>query len=543
MQLRRPSGGWEERIEEPIARSDAQGRFECPRSDARVRSCRLLADDAQHTTVMPFEFPRAAEADRVIVVGPRREYGGRVVDEHGTGLAGARVSIAMSEATERRLLAGHVRTDSVAWTTVAGEDGRFVIEGVGWSEGLALAAESLERETARIPLPDASDLELRVVLRSAEAKLLGTVVDAEGRPVEQATVFLDAVQTLTDALGRFAFPAPDPSREHTLVAVQKDHLPARLALAKDASRPDPIVLVLGGAPLSISGEVVREDGSPVPGARVWIDDAVVLDLVERTMPDGTIVSGGDTTAEGLISGRTGPCHFTAGPDGSFVVRGLLPRAYSLSASDLATLALVTLPAVEAGTSSLRIVLDEPTPPRRVEGRALSLSGVPLAGLRVYASRTGGDASVPVISPWKMDGPTTDDEGRFAFKALHIEGTSLHFSGVDVYPYGRPFSLESKQDLRHLEVRLPAMCSFQVLLQDPAEAGRAAVRDAEGRLLIVQTIIGNVGKSDVAIDLAEGASEVASTSESARWLVLLKGEQEVRRVPILLVPATTVILRP
>jgi hypothetical protein len=544
MQLRRASGGWEERIEEPIARTDAAGRFECPRPDARVRSCRLLGDDARNTTVMPFEFPRAAEADRLIVVGPRRDYAGQVVDERGAGLAGARVSIAMSEATERRLLAGHVRTESTAWVTVADADGRFSFEGVGWSEGLLLAAESLERETARRLLPDASDLGLRVVLIAAEARLLGTAVDAEGRPVEQVTVFLDTVHTLTDALGRFAFPAPDPSREHALVAVQKDHLPARLALAKDAPLPDPIVLVLGGVPLSISGKVVREDRAPVPGARVWIDDAVVLDLVERTMPDGTIVSGGDTTAEGLISGRTGPWrHFTSGPDGSFVVRGLLPRAYSLSASDPATLALVTLPAVEAGTSGLWVTLDEPTPPSPVRGRALSMSGVPLAGLQVYASRTRGDASAPVISPWKMDGPTTDAEGRFAFEALHVEGTSLHFIGTGVYPYGRPYSLESTQDLGHLEVRLPAMCSFQVLLQDPKEAGRAAVRDAQGKLLIVQTIVGNVGKADVALDLAEGVSEVTSTSESARWLVLLKGDQEVRRVPILLEPVTTAILRP
>jgi len=172
-----------------------------------------------------------------------------------------------------------------------------------------------------------------------------------------------------------------------------------------------------------------------------------------------------------------------------------------------------------------------------------MSGVPLAGLQVYASRTRGDASAPVISPWKMDGPTTDAEGRFAFEALHVEGTSLHFIGTGVYPYGRPYSLESTQDLGHLEVRLPAMCSFQVLLQDPKEAGRAAVRDAQGKLLIVQTIVGNVGKADVALDLAEGVSEVTSTSESARWLVLLKGDQEVRRVPILLEPVTTAILRP
>lgn len=524
------------------SRSDPGGRFVLPRPQGY---CWVLADTTEWTTAVPHEFvPDRPEIEAVVVVGRRNDYGGVVVDAEGRGLADVPIVVAMSPATARGLLPGRERSHSIEWKARTQADGRFEFEGVAWTQGLAFTATSTGLRPTTLVLPEASDLDLRVVLRAEEEFLVGTVLDPEGQPAPGSTVFLDTASTTADGGGRFAFPKPDLEAEHALVAVLVDHLPARLAIGGRIAVPDPLVLVLGGPPLSISGRTVDGEGHPVAGALVWIEDRTLLDRVV-TRRDGAVGISGFATAENLMAGAHSFVNrFRSGPDGRFEVRGLLPRAYPLWACELATFSLVSMPAVEAGTRDLVLVLEEESPTRRIAGRALSLSGSPIQGLRVTVSRTAGSGLSIVSAPLRIEGaPVTDAEGRFAIEAIHVGDSSIWFSGDGILSMDEPLELDPSQDLEHLEIRLPMKCSVQVRLRDASEADQVVVRDEAGRYVSTEQRVGLTSSSDMPLEFVDGVSEVFSTGENARWLVLMKAGKEVRRVPIQLVVGQVTTIRP
>jgi RNA polymerase sigma-70 factor (ECF subfamily) len=522
--------------------SDTDGRFTVPMP---TTYCHIFADKPGWTTVMPYEFaPERDNPDVIVVVGPRNEYGGLVVDEKGQGLPDVSIVAALSLGAERNLLPGQQRSHARAWRVTSNADGHFDLKDVGWTPGLELNAQSTGRVPAKLVLPETSELDLRVILAVSTDLLTGSVIDADGNPVPEASVFLDATSSVADAQGMFAFPQPDLSTAHALVAVKKDHLPARVEFGAGKDLPLPLVLVLGGPPLTIAGRTVDANGLAIANAYVWVGDKTYLDRVVHEMKGGVAISGTMATAEDLLVGASYPKQFRSGADGSFEVKGLLPRAYSVSASDPRTLAIVTSPAVEAGKKDLVLVLEEKSPAPRVAGRVLSLSGLPISGVRVWASRTIYSGPSPVHALLIEGAPVTDAEGRFAFSSLHVlDKAYLRFSGDMVFAEGVEVELDSTQSLEQLEIHIPAKCMFQVRLADPTEADFCTVLNEKSRGLEVLIRIGNTLQNTSLLWLADGLSEVVSTAETARWIVLHKGEKEVRRVPIQLTPAEVTTLRP
>jgi RNA polymerase sigma-70 factor (ECF subfamily) len=524
----------------PTCRSGADGGFELPSPEFQGR---ILADTTEWTTVMPCPLGRLSE-DAIVVVGRRRHYGGTVVDESGRGLPNVALRTRMSEKTERAMIAGRERESVVEHATTSDADGRFDLPDVGWTDELELMAESVGYRASRLALPDGSDRDLRIQLTLDDNLLVGSVVDAESRPAPAATVFLDLASKTVDDGGRFAFPRPDLSTGHTLVAVKAGYLPARQSFGAAKALPEPLVLVLGGPPLSIRGRTVDERGAAIVHASVWIADKTYLDR-KVTQTSGGVGITGFATAEDQMSGTQ---NFwkgaTSGEDGNFEIPGLLPRAYTVCASDPDTLAIVSVPAVDAGTSDLVIVVEEKTPARRVAGRVLSLAGTPIPGLRVFVSRSRESGATYVHAPLRTDGaPVTDAEGGFVFERLHVEDSSLRFAGKGVILQDEPFELDPGQDLEHLVFHFAAACSLQVRLVDPAEADEVIVRSEAGKYLTTELRIGNTMGTNQPLTLVDGVSEVFRTSEEARYLELLKAGKEVRRVPIRLAAGEVTTVRP
>jgi hypothetical protein len=187
-------------------------------------------------------------------------------------------------------------------------------------------AVDVELEFVDVRAPDRAHVHQRVdtgedptatidctVVLVAGSDLSGTVVDEAGRPVPEAYVQLDPTvdgasgeTVFADATGAWQMHNVGTST-YTLQASSRAHIAtAELALAHDGTRATRGIVVRVEAGGEIAGLVVDAAGRPVEGARV----------------------------------RAGPVAETSDARGEFVLRGLAPEIYSVSA------ATTTLGAIE-----------------------------------------------------------------------------------------------------------------------------------------------------------------------------------------------------
>jgi hypothetical protein len=304
---------------EPFALAGADGVFTWSTPEWTA----LVAESDELTTVLP---AFAGSDACAIVVAPRRSYAGFVIDESGTGLADVRLHAQMDAAMARRLLAGKERASARTWVARSGADGAFALEGVGWTEELALVARLDGFVEARVALPPENTRGLEILLRQparGARSVSGVVVDPAAEPVVGATVAFETGKGVTsDREGRFVIEAPPGRQSAVLWAVQRGRAPARHEFADLeaylASTPRAqLVLTLGERPESIGGVVVDGDGAPVAGAWVFTWD----------MQRWAVAS----FVESLLTDQDFPGRASTGPHGRFSVEGLLPRPYTLHA--------------------------------------------------------------------------------------------------------------------------------------------------------------------------------------------------------------------
>lgn len=176
------------------------------------------------------------------------------------------------------------------------------IHPVAWTEG---CADSTYEE---VKLGE-SDVELTLKVACHESAN-GVVLDAEGKPIADAVVFLDGLaqheSVTTDATGTFRFHQPN-----AMYQLKIDHeryrayeQPLQLP-AKDIT----IVLDAGG---SIAGRIVDGKGKGLAGTSVTVVPAVLDTLLGE-------IEGGNTSA-------------TTDPEGHFIVTGLLAGRLVVSAT-------------------------------------------------------------------------------------------------------------------------------------------------------------------------------------------------------------------
>jgi RNA polymerase sigma-70 factor (ECF subfamily) len=198
---------------------------------------------------------------------------GRVVDDAGRGVADAHVSIEDDIDWEPR------RTDADGGFSVA-------VPRPGHYRARVMPHDLSRRNTARdVDLEVGRDGKTNVVLTLQTAprgELTGTVVDAAGHPVAGARVSSAEQKVrpvVTDANGRFAFRVGVLARfdrrvdsDHQVFFVARHGaLASAFAPIAIRDRDQSFQLTLRLGPAGIAGVVVDLDGSPVPGADVWLN--------------------------------------------------------------------------------------------------------------------------------------------------------------------------------------------------------------------------------------------------------------------------------
>ena len=279
--------------------TDAAGRYALAATTAATR---VVVDDAELTTVLAARAPRLDPGTvPILVVAPRLELRGNVVEASGMPVADATVQVRMPADLRGRIPGVLDFSIDETWRVRTDADGRFTLQTVPRVDGalLRVDATGFVRHEQPLPHDDRSDLAITLTTPIEPGRhITGVVVDAADNPVEDAVVAfgvdttrsgpagqftfdLQAEQTFNAVAARFAEIADD-----TLVAVKPGYLPGMVRRPTADASPharwsEPVRIVLGGLPLSIAGFVVNGDGEPVTGARVWIADPDVPRRLRR----------------------------------------------------------------------------------------------------------------------------------------------------------------------------------------------------------------------------------------------------------------------
>jgi len=165
---------------------------------------------------------------------------------------------------------------------------------------------------------------------------------------------------------------------------------------------------------------------------------------------------------------------------------------------------------------------------------------------------------PAFQAWRyidesfpIDGPLTDDEGRFELANVPLDGVTLDFSSDAIIPRG--IGAESYKDdgtsssslaefvgthPESLEIQVERRAHVQLELVDPSGKPEFRLLDEAGKPVEMTVFMGTNRYFFQEVPCVEGRSHVVSTTERARWLVLLRDGKETQRVQVKLVPGET-----
>lgn len=530
------------RAEDLRIRSGVDGRFEIPGLPPSAYA--ILSADPRWSTVLAGSARVAPATTSIVVVAPRLDLAGTVVDEDGLPLRGAELSVHVPRAFGAGF--GRPLDASVErqWSAATDEKGAFALADVPAIRDASLQVVLGGYETAVDSLPSASDSALRIVLarpRAGTGRLGGIVVDNAGGLVPGARVSVGWESTFSDARGRFELDVvktPAPTRA---IAAREGYLPAVQEAPKGADGvvawPAEILLRLGGPPLAIAGRVVDGSGSPVAGARVWLADPTYFGLVERE----------PVQIETLLGRKDAPfwAFERTKEDGSFEIRGLLARTYEVRTLDPRTLLAASSAPIDAGARDVEIRLPKDALHGKIAGHVVTRDGSPVEGALVVVQRFG--FSQEFIGGGTRDEwvprpeVKTDAEGRFEIADVPREGVELFVHGEEILFW----SMDLKEGVAVDDIRcvVNRRMHLQIELDDPVDrADELRVLDGEGQPMILRIMRGESSFTDRKAAIAEGRSQVLSTSEDARTVVLFKGGQEIDRIPVTLHAGSVQIVR-
>ncbi len=279
----------------PLVAGDRDGKI---RVDLRSRrfpnrvSIDVWADgfvQQQHVLFVTRNGKDEAVREKTITLFPATEtLGGKVVDEQGDPIVGARVEVSGKlgpngrQAREELAYEVGTRTDAkgewrlrcfrnMVYANLSLFHPDYLSE-YGWHDrphGDGVHAAAMK------PLRDFTDVQ--VMARGV--RLSGRVVDPQGKPIAGALVcWFEAAQlgpvsdedldrTTTDAEGRYELPHVRPTRV-VILATAKGHAPSQLLMTAERSTSD--LQITLAPPSVLSGQVVDPRGRPIEGAVVVV---------------------------------------------------------------------------------------------------------------------------------------------------------------------------------------------------------------------------------------------------------------------------------
>ncbi len=388
-----------------FASSDADGRFQLEAPPAE-----RFWLQAEAAGFLPLVEHPAAGHELVLRLEPAAAVAGRVVDEAGRPVPGARLTAALRSHPDKRPA---FRPDRAAGRAVSDREGRFQLTGLHPAAGYELAVAKAGFHPSRAPLepaaPGGGRPPLRVVLERSRA-IHGRVVDAEDTPLAGVTVRLleaaegrrrsprslraappDRWTTRTGAEGRFTL--PDVPSRRVDVAAYKEGFSllivrgVRIPEAREAFDLGTLGLVRGAA---VAGWVRAADGEPLVAAEVWVVDAAVgeplamAEAITRQPPDAATAAEGRFQVTDLPPGE--PFHLLVDAD------GYLPAAVPGLTAPTPEPIEVRLESAAGVRGEVVDAEQRPIADAQVRLQPVVVAGEPRRGRRPLSVRSDGDGS-------------------------------------------------------------------------------------------------------------------------------------------------------
>lgn len=548
-----------------LATSAEDGAFQCLLANAS----RLWVIDDHFTTVMAgVPDSGATEKEILVVVAPLIELAGRVIDEYGNLVGGARVELKAPHQLRRDIGWGLDFSQEVRFVTESGVDGHFEFPNApGFVGGVLRAtADGYVPYEEAAPEVSSSTNQLVMVRPTLSGNLLtGQVIDELGVVVPNAYVSMGVDTTRTDAAGGFVFDLADPKSSNRifaefpgefsadkLIAIKPGFLPGEQSargIDEDGRPiwPDHVVLRIGGEPLAISGRVVDTTGSPLAGMRVWIEDPTFFGGLREEGKPYTNMSHVET----MLIGHDPSWSFveTSG-DGEFRLEGLLDRNYAVGVMDPKSLTRAREESVQAGRSGVEIELSYEETWETVRGLVVDGRGTPVAGASVRVTTDAFRTIVgKVVQTQHASGSetTTDADGQFELSVVPKEYAYFRVDHPDSIPLELGRSEQALrgivgEDYDEFTLVISRRCHFKIELSSSDEADSFQMLDAEGAPLSLSEFRGNGRRDGFRFEILGGQTNVFAVSDTAVELVLYLEGAEVRREPVDLVPGEQTTLR-
>ena len=450
---------------------------------------------------------------------------GDVKDPSGHAVAGVTVSMGLPtnlpaglSVEEWKALCGAARASS-------NSTGAFHLERVAKLPGARIQFRKKRYANNFASIPE-NEERLEIVLRPIRPRLSGVVLTVEGIPSSRATVRLGEQSAVSGRNGRFVLNVdPQLVLGLDLFALKAGHQPGAVEITQEVVESQFVEVILGQAPLQISGKVVDSSGEPSAGCHVLVRDATVVDP-NRSPPE---------TTEGLL-GSTGT-QVRTNRDGRFVLDGLKDRSYHLFCwgDDLS---MAFAGPFAAGSDDILIRLPPDSARRTISGTLTSLGGEVLA-----------DQTVSVEVVWTQDsgratllhgfvaGPhvRTDEGGRFQIEGVPACDLRISCAGTLVFAdfwNARSMPLKNTEDWQEIRWSVPASCRVR-LTNSTFESGVVRVFNAEGETLtmIHKAEFGLAASKFIAMT---GKQEFTfNVSEEAVSIGVYDGQEELYRSPLVL----------
>jgi RNA polymerase sigma-70 factor (ECF subfamily) len=507
----------------------------------------LVCRDTRFATVLGAEVdPASPASEYFVVVAPAVTLAGIVLsDGPEFPAAHARVGIEVPLSFRGRFRAVLDHCYALDWSTHTDAQGRFELHG---APGLACARIEAFDEFGRgsVPVPELGSTTIEIAYQTSASHSsapsgncilqIGEVRHADGNLAPWTLVAAAGRITRSDAEALFELAVPKQSASGTeLVAVARGEQAASFTPARDPDGtqhwPSFASLVLGPPSLSIAGTVHGTDGAPLDGAQVWIEDPAFV---------GHELHGFVTLERQMGGAADGWPLTSAGSGGHFELSGLLARGYRLAAMDMATLQVVHVGPIEAGTSDLQIAFPAEGLWPRVAGRLIDTHGAPVGGLSVARTVISRQMRSPEgSSSWGsqewMPEVTSDELGRFELERVPRTGVILaprEFPNVQR-------ALDPDEDPLAIVIVVPHVAHLQIELAADAPAqGSVAILDAVGTPLTFYVYGGGSVSTRSQVDLANadefsgGRTPALSVPDTAAAVVLRDAHgNELRRVPV------------
>lgn len=493
--------------DEILARTDALGGFRIPAENLPLT---LEARGEGLASILRARYERANSGEGLLLVAPALDLGGRVIDEGGQAIPGARVELVCDESAFARVERPVRLVSEVLCAFEADAAGRFERPNLARAAGLALRVACAGFETLKRPTLELGTDELFVLAASpASSELTGTVRRQDGRLAAGAKVRLASASTTSAGDGRFRLPLRAVQRD-SLLEVSDEHtrpvrLPAfgsRLLDGRLKDGVEDVDLVLGDEHDAVHGQLI----GPAPGG--WLvaaypDHDAVFDAKGNELPAAEVRSDAEGSFELEL------------PRGIYTLYALAPDALWFARREGFDSRLpgwkLELPR-RAGLESLSGLV------RTSEGELLASARI---DVHVQLDGRGGKRRLA----WRS--LESDHEGAFAFPcdpALEGELAASYSEAAGEALAIHAFSCAGA--LGRLEIVLARPTYVQVS-EASMEAASCAVLDADGNTLAA---CGPLQRGN-RVGLHGGWSPVIEVPPSARWLEFDRPGAESLRVPI------------